>query len=125
MSYSQVPQKDQPSPLRPLIGFIILVGGGGVSWFVAPAIRNWLTTAEVSIGSLGQIMPIAFPDNWPPIATQAIVAILLFGVLLTLMMIIMLSLSKTPRGELDIGLEEIREQKKKSKQRSRVSWRSG
>jgi hypothetical protein len=104
------------SPLGPLIGFIMFIVIGGLSYVISPAVVHYAETAHVTFGSFGwKLLPIAFPAGWPDILKNLIVTGLLFLILFVVAMIILFSIMKPARGEMDIGLEQIRAQKAKKK----------
>jgi hypothetical protein len=104
------------NPMGPLIGFIMFIVIGGLSYGVSPAVVHFAETANVKFGTFGwKLLPLAFPAGWPDILKNLIVAAALFLVLFVIAMIILFSIMKPARGEMDIGLEQIRAQKAKKK----------
>lgn len=98
-------------PLRPAIGFLLLLIVGGFSILIAPAGVNWLETTRLTVGTWGwQILPIAFPP-WPDLVKQGIVATLLFIVTFTVLMAVLMAVMKPPVGETDVSLHEVRARK--------------
>ena len=98
------------SPLRPLIGLIVLILVGGFSFLVAPSVIRWLTTANVDF--VGRpVLPITFPADWPALVVQLVVALILFIVLFSMSMILMMAIMPAPRGELDVDAADVRREK--------------
>ncbi len=98
-------------PLRPAIGFLLLLVVGGFSILIAPAGVNWLETTHLTVGAWGwQILPIVFPP-WPALVKQGIVALLVFVIAFTVLMVVMLAVMKPPMGEADVSLHEVRARK--------------
>ncbi len=102
------------SPLGPLVGFILLIVVGGFSVLAAPSVTTWLQTANLTFGALGwKVLPIQFPAGWPPIVSHGLVALVLFGVVFTVLMIVLFALMKPPTEELDVELKTVRARKGK------------
>lgn len=121
-----VPKK-KADPLGPLLGFLILIVGGGFSWIVAPRAIVWLENTRFVFGFLGPVLPIQFPDNWPSLMQRLVVSGFMFLIFFVIAMIVIMALMGTSQqGDMDISMKEVRERKaertlggKKKKRRSR------
>ncbi len=106
------------NPLGPLVGFILLLVVGGFSALAAPLVVGWLQTAELTFGLLGwKVLPIQFPASWPPIAAHVLVGLVIFVVVFTILMIVLFSLMKPPREEMNVELSTVRARKGQRKRR--------
>lgn len=98
------------SPLRPLVGLIVLLLVGGFSYVVAPAIINWLSTTSADF--VGRtVLPITFPAEWPAIVPHLVVALIVFIVLFSMSMIVLMAVMPGGRGELDVDAADVRRKK--------------
>lgn len=104
-------------PLRPLIGFLLLVVLAGLSILTAKPLANWLQTARLNFGALGwQILPITFPD-WPDLAKHGLVAAVTFLIVFALIMIVLMAVMRPPRGEMDVRTSKLRAEKARQRRR--------
>lgn len=111
-AYVEAEKKRRVDPLGPVLGFIILLVGGGFSWLVAPRVINWMQTAEVNFGFFGPILPITFPATWSPIFQRLAIGGFMFLVFFIIAMIVMMALmGGSAQGELDVTMREVREKK--------------
>ena len=110
----------RPNPLQPFIGFVVLIVLGGFSFLAAPTVVKALTTVEFSMGFLGPVLPITFPDTWSPFISQTVIALVLMFVLFSLVMILMIPFLKPPGDPLDIRdpvVRSRRDQRRRKKRR--------
>ena len=124
-AYVEAEKKNKVDPLGPVLGFIILLVGGGFSWLVAPRVINWMETAEVNFGFFGPILPITFPNTWSPIFQRLAIGGFMFLLFFIIAMIVMMALmGGTAQGELDVSRKEVMEKKfgggKQKKKRRRA-----
>ena len=111
MSLRQKSPPKRRDPLRPALGFLLLLAVGGLSILIAPAGVTWLESTHFTLGALGwELLPIVFPD-WPVVIKQGIVALLIFGISFTILMIVLFLVMKPPVGETDVSLHEVRARK--------------
>lgn len=111
MNIQQKAPPKKRDPLRPALGFLLLLAVGGLSILIAPAGVTWLESTHLTLGALGwQILPIVFPD-WPAVIKQGIVALLIFGVAFVVLMVVLFLAMKPPVGETDVSLQEVRARK--------------
>lgn len=121
------PEKKKGDPLGPLLGFIILIVGGGFSWIVAPRVIVWMENTRFVFGFLGPVLPIQFPDTWSSLVQRLVIGGFMFLIFFVIAMIVLLALmGSSHQGELDVSIKEVREKKagktpggKKKKRRSR------
>ncbi|HEC23727.1 MAG TPA: hypothetical protein ENI95_12515 [Chloroflexi bacterium] len=112
MSY-QKQEEQKPSPFRPFIGFLFLIGSVTFSFLVSGSVVKWLTTTNLTLGGLGwPILPIVFPDTWPVIVPQLVITLVLSMILLTVATIIVLPFLKPPGSPLDVR-EPMHKKKRK------------
>ncbi len=111
MSFQRQEEKKKSDPLQPLLGFILLIVIGGLSYLASPFVLNWLQTTNLSLGMLGPILPMTLPPEWPEIVKQGLVTVLLFMVGFTVAMIVLFSITKPPKGETDVSMAEVRARK--------------
>lgn len=118
MSVRWKDDKDKrPNPLQPFIGFVVLIVLGGFSFLAAPTVVKALTTAEFSMGFLGPVLPITFPDTWSPLISQTVIALVLMFALFSLVMILMIPFLKPPGNELDVRDPVVLSRKEKRRRR--------
>lgn len=104
-------------PLRPLMGFLLLVVLAGLSILTAKPLANWLQTARLNLGVLGwQILPITFPD-WPDLAKHGLVAAVTFLIVFALVMIVLMAVMRPPRSETDVRTSKLRAEKARQRRR--------
>jgi hypothetical protein len=115
MSYERLEQKRQHDPLVPLLGFVLLLLVSILAYFAAPGIARWLETTEFSFLSFGQVLPIDIPDAWPDIVVRLVIAGAVFLFVFTILMVVLMLVMKPPKGEYDIGIQEVRAKKGKRK----------
>ena len=109
-----VQEEKPPNPLLPIIGFVTLLGVGGVAWLVSPRVVVWLKTTNFKLGGLLEVLPIEFPKGWSPLANQLVVTAFLFIVVFTLVMACLFFFMKPPgTNETDVSLDVIRREKQK------------
>ena len=101
------------NPFLPIVGFILLVGLGGFSYAVAPTARHFLETTRFRPSGIN-ILPMAFPTDWPDPAVNAAVALAIFVILFGLAMLIALMLAPTRRAE-DTAAKWVEEEAKRRK----------
>ncbi len=117
MSYQKFEPKKKVNPLLPLIGFVIMALDGGISYLAAPGVINFLGTTVFVFGSFGQILPIAFPGDWPPTLTRLVVAGTMFLVIFTAMMIVIFAITKPPKEESHVDIGDVRKEVQARKKR--------
>jgi TRAP-type C4-dicarboxylate transport system permease small subunit len=112
MAY-ETDRPEQRDPLRPLLGFILLLVVGALAWIISPGVTNWLTTTHFELGAFGwQVLPLTFPDVWPDIAVRGIVALFMFLVVFITLLVIFMILLKPPRGGHDVTIAQARARQK-------------
>ncbi len=102
MDFKQEQPKKRPSAVTPVLGFILLLLIGAGAWFAAPAVIQWLQTTTLSLGYLGDLLPLDLPDEWPPALTQGIIALLLFIFIFTILVVLFMLLA-APRRKRSLG----------------------
>jgi cellobiose-specific phosphotransferase system component IIC len=110
---------ERPNPLQPFIGFVVLLVLGGFSFLAAPTVVKALTTVEFSMGFLGPVLPITFPETWSPFVSNTVIALVLMFVLFTLVMILMIPFLKPPGHELDVRDPVVLSRKEKRRRKKR------
>lgn len=111
MNYREVSNK-RANPLLPLIGFVVLVITGGLSYFAAPGVSVWLTQARWVLG-VTQVLPISFPTSWSPATIRLAVAAGMFLVVFVVEMTLLFVVMGSSRGSMDVSIGEIREERKR------------
>jgi TRAP-type C4-dicarboxylate transport system permease small subunit len=112
MTY-EIDRPKQRDPLRPLLGFILLLVVGALAWIISPGVTNWLTTTHFELGAFGwQVLPLTFPDIWPDIAVRGIVALFMFLVVFITLLVIFMILLKPPRSGHDVSIAQARARQK-------------
>ncbi len=120
MSYRKDEREKKPGAFIPLIGFIVMILVGGVSYLVADPVKAFVTTQEFYFGTFGwQIFPVVFPSTWPESMQTLVVGGIVFLFLFIIFMIIMLILLPTPNSEYQDIIKEQQAVKKKPKKRRR------
>ncbi|MGF1507288.1 MAG: hypothetical protein GYB64_03380 [Chloroflexi bacterium] len=116
-----VEKKQKRNPFNPVIGFIILVIGGGLAWLVSPGVLDFITTQPVSFGAFGQILPINMPAAWSASTERLVIAFLMFLVFFTIFMIIaaLFMIKPEKRDPQYVNLGEIR-QEREAKQKEKL-----
>lgn len=115
-------QRPKKGPLRPALGFILLLVVGALSWFVSPRVADWLTTTDCQIGSFQwQILPLEFPEAWPSIAVQGLVALFTFMITFITFMVVFVILLRPPRGRHDVSVSQARARQKEVIKKRRKS----
>jgi hypothetical protein len=109
----------RPNPLQPFIGFVVLIVLGGFSFLAAPTVVKALTTVQFSMGFWGPVLPITFPETWPPFVQQTVIALVLMFILFTLVMILMIPFLKTPGDPLDVRDPVVLSRKEKQRRKRR------
>jgi hypothetical protein len=117
MSYQKFQPKKKANPMLPLIGFVVMVLGGGFSYLVAPGVINFLQTTTFVFGSFGAILPITFPSEWPPAVLRLVIAGTMFLVIFTLMMVVIFAITKTPEEESHVDISDVRKEVQARKKR--------
>jgi len=109
-NYQVADDGKKENPMQGLIGFIILVVVGGISFLVSGPVLGFLTTANLTLGMSGiKLLPLAFPANWSQLADQAAVAFGLFMILMVIMMIILFTFMKpSTQGETSVSMDQMR-----------------
>jgi hypothetical protein len=106
------------NPMLPVIGFVIMAIVGGVSFWASPGMVRWLKTTNFKLGGFVPVLPIEFPEGWPPLANQLAVTLFLFIFIFALAMTVMFFVTgQTGLGENDVSLDEIRREKEKKMKR--------
>ena len=114
MSYVREKSR-RANPLLPVIGFIVMIVVGALSYLASPVVVKWLKTTRWKFGKAA-VLPIVFPPNWPPIVEQLIVAFALFIMLFIIAMVIMFMFTKTTADEIDIkDLKDYHKKKKRGR----------
>jgi hypothetical protein len=118
-NYETVDESKRPNPMLGLIGFIILIVVGGISFALSGPIMVWLQTAQVVIGpSAIKVLPIQFPPDWSPLGDQTAVAfgvfLLVFGVIMLVLFSFMRPSFSDPR---DVSLDTLRREAAERKRR--------
>ena len=106
---------EKPNPLLPVVGFILLVGFGGFAYVIAPTARRFAETRPVRLGSM-QVFPMEFPADWPDVAINGAIALIIFLVLFGIGMVIALAVVPSRRVEDAAGKwveEDVKERKKR------------
>src|SRR5512139_3372025 len=107
-NYQISDESKRDNPMLGLIGFIVLIVLGGLSFAVSGAAVRFLSTANVVLGT-ARVLPIKFPPTWSPLGHQAVVAFGIFMILFVIAMIIMFTFMKPPgTSELDVSLDQMR-----------------
>jgi hypothetical protein len=110
-------EDDSPNPLQPFIGFVVMIVLGGFSFLAAPTVVKALTTVQFSLGWMGPILPLTFPEKWSPFVQQSVIAVVLMFVLFTLVMILMIPFLKPPGDPLDIRDPVVLSRKEKRRRK--------
>jgi hypothetical protein len=112
MTY-EIDRPKQRDPLRPVLGFFLLIFVGALAWIIAPPVTNWLTTTHYELGAFDwQVLPLTFPDVWPDIAVRGIVALFMFLVVFITLLVIFMILLKPPRAGHDVSIAQARARQK-------------
>src|SRR5512137_1492163 len=113
-NYVEADTKKQ-SPILPIVGFVIILAVGGLGFWISPRVVTWLKTAKFALlGGLLPVLPIQFPKDWSPLASQLAVTAVLFLFIFTLVMTVMFfAMGKSTQGEMDVNLDDIRREKQK------------
>ncbi len=121
MDFKQEQPKKRPSAVTPVLGFILLLLIGAGAWFAAPAVIQWLQTTTLSLGYLGDLLPLDLPDEWPPALTQGIIALLLFIFIFTILVVLFMLFSRPPEkeefGQYAAYVKEAEKKKRRSRRR--------
>ena len=117
MSFLQK-QKTEGNPFLGLVGFVVMIVVGGISFVIAPRAIDFVTTTQFSFGIV-QVLPIQFPSDWPAIMRQLVMTLALFLVFFALLMIPLAAVIKPEIDdkEMEVSIGEMR--KKKAEQRKR------
>jgi hypothetical protein len=111
------PKKD---PLRPAVGFILLIVVGLLAWVASPGVADWLTTTHYELGAFEwQVLPLTFPDIWPDIAVRSIVALFMFLVVFIVLLVISMLLLKPPAKRHDVSIAQARARQKELMKKQR------
>ncbi len=103
-----------PNPFLPIVGFILMVGIGGLAYLFAPTVRRYVETNRLAVMGT-QILPLTFPD-WPDVAVNAAIAFIFFLVFFSIAMFLALALSPQRRSEDDAAKwveQQVKERKKR------------
>jgi hypothetical protein len=106
-------EKTGTNPFLPIVGFILMVGIGGMAYLSAPTLRRYAETQRLSV--LGtRVLPMAFPD-WPDVAIHAAIAFVIFVIVFSFAMFIAMLLipSRRVEDETTKWLEQQQKEKKK------------
>ena len=117
-NYEVADSKEQ-NPMLGLIGFIMLVVVGGISYLISGPFTQYLKTAHVTIGATGlKLLPLYFPADWSPLASQLAVAFFIFLVLFVVAMIILFTFMRpSTRTETSVSIDVLRQEKAAKKKR--------
>ena len=96
----------------PLIGFVMFVLLGIVSYLLAPAFHGWLIEAEWVVANT-KILPLNFPGAWSDETIRIVVAVMLWLGLFAITMFVLLLTMGSPLKEDDVSLPQIRKEKEK------------
>lgn len=108
----------QTNPMLPLVGFVVLLILGGLSFLASPYIVQWLKTTTFSLGGFIKVLPVQFPPNWPLIVDQIAVTLVLFVLFFTIVMIALFSFMKPPGvDETSVSLDTLRREKQQKRRR--------
>ena len=110
-----VKEDKPPNPLTPLFGFIVFLIVGGLAYLASPSVVHWLTTSNIKLGGLIQVLPIEFPKGWSAVANNITVAVVMFFVFFAIAMTVVMFLMKPP-GKDELSLDQLRKEAKKKQQ---------
>lgn len=112
-NYEVVDSSREQNPMLGLIGFIMLIVVGGVSYLISGPFTQYLTTAHVTVAASGlQLLPLSFPANWSPLAGQLAVAFFVFLVIFALAMIVLFMFMRpSTRTETSVSVDVLRQEK--------------
>lgn len=113
-----VADKNEQNPMLGLIGFIVIVVTGGISFIISGPLTRYLTTAHVNVGMANlPLLPLKFPEDWSPLGGQMAVAFAIFMIIFAIAMIILFmfmrpSSQSETSVNLDVLRKEVQERKK-------------
>lgn len=118
-NYEVADSSREQNPMLGLIGFILLIVVGGFSYFVSAPLTVYLTTAHVTAGATGlKLLPLSFPADWSPLASQLSVAFFVFLVLFVVLMIIFfLFMRPSSQSETSVSVDVMRQEKAAKKKK--------
>lgn len=120
MSFERATPRKKRSPLAPLFGLIVLVGGGALAFLIAPAVITWAETTQFTFGAFDwEILPLTFPEAWPDLLTRGVVALFIFLLIFTLFMLGLFLFMRPEREETDVQLQTLREEKARMRKKRR------
>ena len=104
--------KKEQNPMLGLIGFIIMVVVGGISFLISGPLTRYLTTAHLTVGMTGlKLLPVKFPPDWSPLAGQLAVAFGVFLVVFVFSMLILFIFMKPPsKDEMNVDIDILRKE---------------
>jgi hypothetical protein len=118
-NYEVADASKEQNPMLGLIGFVMLVVVGGVSYLISAPLTTYVTTAHVTLGATGlKLLPVLFPSDWSPLAGQLAVAFFIFLILFIVVMIILFMFMRpSTRSEMSVSVDVLRQEKAAKKKR--------
>lgn len=118
-NYQVADEGKKQNPMIGLIGFIVIVVIAAISFVLSGPIMGWLTTANFVLGASGiQVLPLAFPGDWTPIARQLAVAGGLFLILFVIGTgITFIFMTPSTSSDMSVSLDDMRREVEARKRR--------
>lgn len=118
-NYEVADTSNEQNPMLGLIGFIMLIVVGGISFLVSGPLLHYLTTTDLRLGMSGiKVLPIFFPSTWSPLGSQAAVAFVVFLFMFAIVMIILFMFMRpSNRGDTSVSIDVLRQEKAAKKKR--------
>jgi hypothetical protein len=115
-NYEVVDSSKEKNPMLGLIGFIVLVVVGGISYGLSIPLLPYVTKTKMMLGA-AQILPIRFPPDWTPLMNQLAVTFAIFLVLFVISMIVLFMFMKPISQDdqyvnLDVMRQEVKDRRR-------------
>lgn len=118
-NYEIVDESKRQNPMSGLIGFIVIIIVGGVSFAISGPVTNFLQTTNLVLGASGiKLLPLTFPADWSPLGNQLAVTAGLFLVMFVIVMGVMFTfMTPSTQSETSVSMDSIRQEAKARKKR--------
>ena len=111
-NYEIADARKEQNPMIGLIGFIMIIVVGGVSFLLSIPLTTYFKTTRLTLGMSGlQVLPLKFPQGWSPLGQQLAVTAGLFLVLFVISMVILFMFMKpSSEDETSVNLDVMRKE---------------
>src|SRR5262245_34586395 len=115
-NYEVVDSSREPNPMLGLIGFIVLLVVGGISYGLSIPVYPYVSKKTMMLGA-AQVLPIRFPPDWTPLMNQLAVAFAIFLILFVISMVLLFVFMRPHTADdrsidLNVMRQEVKDRKR-------------